>query len=632
MMNLVGCEKVTKGFADNNLFENITLHIDEGEKIGLIGVNGTGKSTLLKLIAGYETPDSGSVTVNSKAVVQYLPQNPEFDATATILEEVFRGSLPVMKSLREYEAVLTRLDADPKNKRLQEQLITLSAKVDALNGWELESEAKSVLTELGIIDFSVTMGTLSGGQKKRVALAMALIQPCDLLLLDEPTNHVDFTTVTWLEKYLNNRKGALLMITHDRYFLDRVVGRMIEIDGGQLYSYDGNYSVFLELKAEREEQQAATLGKKQNLLRRELAWIRRGAKARSTKQKARIERFEDLQGETGTSSRDELTIQSQTSRLGRTIIEIEGLAKSFADLTVIKNFSYIVLRDDRIGIVGPNGRGKSTLLNLIMGSITPDAGTIHIGQTVKIGYFSQENSEMNENLRVIEYIQEAAHYIKAADGTEITAAQMLERFLFPRSLQWTPVAKLSGGEKRRLYLLKILMAAPNVLLLDEPTNDLDIQTLTILEDYLADFDGAVIAVSHDRYFLDKLAKRLFAFEEHGQIVQYPGNFSDYEDRYAVVPEIAVKPKIAAPREQLRPKALKFTFQEQKEYDVIEALVAAAEGEITVIEQQMNESASDAGKLQQLCGDLAAAKQRLDQLMERWTYLAELDEKINRKSE
>ena len=632
MMNLVGCEKVTKGFGDKNLFENITFHIDEGEKIGLIGVNGTGKSTLLKLIAGRESPDSGSVTVNSHGVVQYLPQDPDFDETATVLEEVFRGPLPVMQSLREYETVLELLQQAPNSQVLQEQLIALSSQVDAASGWELESEAKAILTELGIEDFSATMGTLSGGQKKRVALATALIQPCDLLLLDEPTNHIDFTAVTWLEKYLNSRKGALLMITHDRYFLDRVVGRMIEIDGGQLYSYAGNYSKFLELKADREDQQAASLGKKQSLLRRELAWIRRGAKARSTKQKARIGRFEELQGEAGNIIHEELAIQSQGSRLGRTIIEIEGLAKSFAELTVIKDFGYIVLRNDRIGIVGPNGRGKSTLLNLIMGKVTPDAGTIHIGQTVKIGYFSQENGEMNENLRVIEYIQEEAHYIKATDGSEITAAQMLEKFLFPRSLQWTPVSKLSGGEKRRLYLLKILMAAPNVLLLDEPTNDLDIQTLTILEDYLAGFDGAVIAVSHDRYFLDKIASRLFVFEELGQIVQYPGNFSDYEDRYKAVNVVIAKPKAVATQEPVRPKNLKFTFQEQKDYAVIDGLVEAAEGEIAVIEQQMADSGSDAEGLQVLCTQLAAAKLKLASLMDRWTYLTELEEKINENNQ
>lgn len=631
MMNLVGCEKVTKGFGDKNLFENVTFHIDEGEKIGLIGVNGTGKSTLLKLIAGRESPDSGCVTVNSHAVVQYLPQNPDFDETATVLEEVFRGPLPVMKSLREYETVLALLDDAPNSQVLQEQLTTLSAQVDAADGWELESEAKTILTELGIEDFSAAMSTLSGGQKKRVALAIALIHPCDLLLLDEPTNHIDFTTVTWLEKYLNRRKGALLMITHDRYFLDRVVGRMIEIDNYQLYSYAGNYSSYLELKADREEQQTASLGKKQNLLRQELAWIRRGAKARSTKQKARIDRFEELQGEAGNITHDELTIQSQGSRLGRTIIEIEGLDKSFGELTVIKDFSYIVLRNDRIGIVGPNGRGKSTLLNLIMGKLTPDAGHIRIGQTVKIGYFSQENGDMNEDLRVIEYIQEEAHYIKATDGTEITAAQMLEKFLFPRSLQWTPVAKLSGGEKRRLYLLKILMSAPNVLLLDEPTNDLDIQTLTILEDYLAGFAGAVIAVSHDRYFLDKLASRLFVFEEQGKIVQYPGNFSDYEERYQTAPEVIVKPKVVATREQARPKALKFTFQEQKEYEVIEGLVEAAEAEIAVIEQQMTTCASDAGSLEALCTELAAARRQLAILMDRWTYLAELNEQINQNN-
>jgi ABC transport system ATP-binding/permease protein len=627
MMNIVACEKVTKGFSEKNLFDHITFHIDEGEKVGLIGVNGTGKSTLLKLIAGLETPDSGLVTVNSHACVQYLPQNPAFDDQATVLEEVFRGSLPVMKSLRKYEIALERLQHEAQNQALQDQLIALSAKVDEADGWQLESEAKTILTKLGIENFSALMGTLSGGQRKRVALATSLIQPCDLLILDEPTNHIDFTAVMWLEQYLNSRKGALLMITHDRYFLDRVVHRMLELDQENLYSYAGNYSRFLELKAEREEQQAATLEKKQNLLRRELAWIRRGAQARSTKQKARIERFEDLQGETKEIGRDELSLQSQASRLGRTIVEIEGLSKSFDGCTIIQDFSYIVLRNDRIGIVGLNGRGKSTLLNLIAGNLVPDAGTIHIGQTVKLGYFSQENQELDESLRVIEYIQQEAHYVKAADGTLISAAQMLERFLFPRSLQWTPIEKLSGGEKRRLYLLKILMSAPNVLLLDEPTNDLDIQTLTILEDYLSGFDGAIIAVSHDRYFLDKIAKRLFVLEGKGSIVPYAGNFSDYEETYCAESEPVIKPKAAPTRVQLRPKVLKFTFQEQREYDIIEKSIDTAEGEIAVIEQQMTDAAQDAGKLQVLCGELDQAKAKLETLMERWTYLADLAERI-----
>ncbi|MBU2700721.1 ATP-binding cassette subfamily F protein uup [Sporomusaceae bacterium BoRhaA] len=629
MMNIVACEKVTKGFSEKNLFDNITFHIDEGEKVGLIGVNGTGKSTLLKLIAGLETPDSGLITVNSHACVQYLPQNPNFDDQATVLEEVFRGSLPVMKSLREYEIALERLQHEGQNQVLQDKLIALSAKVDEADGWQLESEAKTILTKLGIGNFSAVMGTLSGGQRKRVALATSLIQPCDLLILDEPTNHIDFTAVMWLEQYLNSRKGALLMITHDRYFLDRVVQRMLELDKGVLYSYVGNYSRFLELKAEREEQQAATLEKKQNLLRRDLAWIRRGAQARSTKQKARIERFEALQGDTKEIGRDELSLQSQASRLGRTIIEIEGLSKSFDGVPVIQDFSYIVLRNDRVGIVGLNGRGKSTLLNLIAGKIVPDAGTIHIGQTGKVGYFSQENQELDESLRVIEYIQQEAHYVKAADGTLISAAQMLERFLFPRLLQWTPIAKLSGGEKRRLYLLKILMAAPNVLLLDEPTNDLDIQTLTILEDYLSGFDGAIIAVSHDRYFLDKIAKRLFVLEGKGSIVPYAGNFSDYEETYCAESEPVTKPKADSSRTQSRPKVLKFTFKEQREYDVIEESIEAAEGEIAVVEQQMADAAQDAGRLQVLCGELNQAKAKLETLMERWTYLADLAERIQK---
>lgn len=633
-MNLLSIENLAKSYGERVLFEQVTFGIDEGDKIGLIGVNGTGKSTFLKVVAGIEPADAGKVTRSSRVQVEYLPQNPAFDPTATVLAQVFKGSSPAMQVIREYEQALEQVHLHPGNDEWQKRLISLSQQMDARNAWQLESDAKTILTKLGVNDFNAIVSTLSGGQRKRLALASALINPADLLILDEPTNHIDNEMVIWLEQYLHAYKGALLMITHDRYFLDRVSNRIIEIDKGKLYGYAGNYSKFLEMKAEREERQESSERKRQNLLRNELAWIRQGAQARSTKQKARIERFERLSAEKVSLRDSKLEIEVGATRLGRKIIEFENVNQRFGERALIRDFSYIVLKNDRVGIVGPNGSGKSTLLNIIAGRLVPGRGTVKVGQTVKLGYFSQESSEMNEELRVIDYIKEEANIITTADGSNISASQMLERFLFPSNVQWMPIAKLSGGEKRRLYLLRILMGTPNVLLLDEPTNDLDIQTLTILEDYLDDFPGAVIAVSHDRYFLDRLAEKIFAFEGNGVIRQYSGGYSEYEEKRRP-PEVvagsgakSTENKKNAVADELR-KPRKFTFKEQREYEQIDAIIAGVEQELHEVAAQINTAGSDFGLLQDLVVLQKELEHKLDELLERWTYLSELAEDINK---
>lgn len=627
-MNVLSIENLTKSYGERVLFADVTFGVDEGDKIGLIGVNGTGKSTFLKLVAGVEQADAGKVTKGSSVQVQYLPQNPEFDEAATVLEQVFNGYSPVMKVIRDYELALAEAQSQPQNRAAEQQLIRLSQQMDSHDAWQLESEAKAILMQLGIAEFSAPVGTLSGGQRKRVALASALINPCELLILDEPTNHIDNDTVAWLEQYLANRKGALLMITHDRYFLDRVTNRIIEIDKGKLYTYSGNYSKFLEAKAEREEQQEASERKRQNLLRNELAWMRRGARARSTKQKARIERFEELNSQSTDLNEAKLEISVASSRLGRKIIELENISQQFAAKTVIADFNYIVLKDDRVGIIGLNGSGKTTLLNIIAGRLVPDNGVVTTGQTVKVGYFSQENAQMDYTMRVIEYIREEANSIATADGGTISAAQMLERFLFPPQLQWMPIAKLSGGEKRRLYLLRILMSAPNVLLLDEPTNDLDIQTLTILEDYLDHFAGAVITVSHDRYFLDRVVDKLFVFTGNGRITQIPGGYSDYlaAKKPGTVPIAAVEKKKSPyekPKEQLR----KFTFKEQREFEEIDETIAGVEQALQQVSNAINSAGSNFELLEQLVKQQQELERSLEELLDRWTYLNEIAEEM-----
>lgn len=642
-MNILTVEQVTKSYGDKILFQDASFGMEDQDKIGIIGVNGTGKSTFLRVIAGIEPPDSGKISMGNRIRVRYLAQNPEFDPDKTVLQQVFEGDLPEMKAVREYTETMELLELHPSHEELQQKLLKLNQTLDTLQAWQLESDAKTILSKLGIRNYDAKMGTLSGGQRKRVALAAALIQPSDLLILDEPTNHIDNESVAWLEQYLQKRRGALLMITHDRYFLDRVANVMLELDHGRLFRYEANYSRFLELKAEREEREAASEQKRQNLLRSELAWIRRGAKARTTKQKARIERFEKLKDQEMVHSSGELDVSVASTRLGRKILEIEGLRMKIDDKTLIQDLSYIAVPEDRIGIVGPNGSGKSTLLNLIAGRIQPSGGEVVLGPTVKLGYFTQEHQEMEGSQRVIEYIKDEAEVVRTADGSAITAAQMLERFLFPPALQWTPIAKLSGGEKRRLYLLRVLMSAPNVLLLDEPTNDLDIQTLSVLEQYLDEFPGVCIVVSHDRFFLDRTVDKIMAFEGDGQIRVHVGSYSEYAEwmqrhggeASASKADASIAKSASgssdgrdsdsakeAPRERL-----KFSYKEQREFEQIDGLIEDTESKLASIQSEMETAGSDAARLQELMKAQEETERELEHLMERWTYLNELAEKI-----
>ncbi|QVK16764.1 ABC-F family ATP-binding cassette domain-containing protein [Mycoplasmatota bacterium] len=620
-MNLLNVENISKSYSEKQLLNNISLSINEGDKIGLIGVNGTGKSTFLKILAGLEASDQGRVITGNSVKIEYLSQNPHFDMEGTVLEHVFKGDSSVMKLIREYEGALE----NPDN---SEEIIKLTNRMDNLNAWSIESDVKSILTKLGITDFNAKVGTLSGGQRKRVALAEALINPSDLLILDEPTNHLDNETIDWLEQYLNKRTGSVLMITHDRYLLDRIVNKIIELDRGNLYLYDGNYSTFLEKKAEREEQEAASEKKRRSLYKKELAWIRSGAQARSTKQKARIDRFKALSEKLVVDSSEKLEISVGSSRLGKKVVELEHVNKTFGEKKVLDDFCYLVLRDDRVGIIGPNGSGKSTLMNIIAGIVKQDSGTVVRGQTVKIGYYSQETHHLNESMRAIEYIKEAAEYIENAEGYKITASQMMEKFLFSGTMQWTPIAKLSGGERRRLYLLRVLMEAPNVLLLDEPTNNLDIETLTILEDYLDGFPGAVISVSHDRYFLDRMAEKIFLFEAYGNVRQFTGNYSEFKEKFEDKIEVNMsvdKNKKFVDKKKERP--LKFSFKEQKEFEEIDTVVAELEEKIEVIEEKINKAYVNYTLLQPLLAEKEDLQKQLDQKMERWIYLNELAEKI-----
>mgnify|MGYP003602475592 FL=1 len=618
-------ENLSKSYGEKILFENINFTIDNGDKIGLVGVNGTGKSTFIKTIAGVITPDYGSMIKARGLQIECLLQDAELEPDNTVLMEVFKGNQPIMKVLAQYEQAL-KVSETENNKLLQDEVLKLSQEIDRLDGWKIESDAKIVLTKLGITDFSQKIKNLSGGQKKRVALAASLINICDLLILDEPTNHLDSETIIWLEEYLAKYKGALLMVTHDRYFLDNVATKILELDKGSSYIYQGNYSQFLEGKLQREDIAMASERKRQNLYRTELAWIKRGAKARTTKQKARIDRFEELKQQKFLVNTDKIEIGMGTSRLGKMIIEIENLTFNYQDKKIIENFSYNLLRNDRIGIIGNNGLGKSTLLNLIAGKLEPTTGNIKSGKTVKIGYFSQETIDMDERLRAIEYIKETAHFITLADGTKLSASQLMETFLFSGDLQWTYIGKLSGGEKRRLYLLKILIDEPNILLLDEPTNDLDMQTLSILEDFIDNFNGAIIFVSHDRYFIDRLAQKSFIFEGDGKIRISNGGYSDYKDNIELESEIE-SPKVEKLETTNKNKAesakKKLTFKEQREYSEIEAVIAEVESYIKVLEGQINSAGSNFELLQQLTKDEIAAREKLDYLLERWAYLEEI---------
>lgn len=615
-MNLVTIEHLTKSYTERLIFDDTDFSINEGEKIGLIGINGTGKSTLLKIVAGLEEPDKGTVVRGRNLDMRYLPQNPKFTEGDTIIESILRDN-----------------EGHP-------------------HIWDMESQAKTMLTKVGIYDFDAKVETLSGGQRKRVALVSTLMADTDLLILDEPTNHLDSDMADWLEDHLKKFRGAILMITHDRYFLDSVANRIVELDKGKFYSYQTNYEGYLEMRAERLDMAQASERKRQSILRVELEWMKRGARARSTKQKAHIQRYEALRDQKGPELDQSMELESISSRLGRTTVELDHLCKAYGDKTLIKDFTYIFLKNDRVGIIGPNGSGKSTLMKMIAGWVQPDSGTIEIGQTVKMGYFSQENEAMDESLKVIDYIKNVAEYVQTKDGS-VSASMMLERFLFPSSVQYTTIDRLSGGEKRRLYLLRILMDAPNVLLLDEPTNDLDIRTLTILEDYLDSFQGIVITVSHDRYFLDRIVRRIVAFEGNGKITQYEGGFTDYQAavlRREVEAEAmaAGNPKAGIKSDKSKdekseedsksskktwnggPKKLRFTYQEQKDWDVIESQIEKLEEEIADLDVQMEKAASDFVKLKELMDRKAQAESELDAKMERWMYLNDLAEKIEKQ--
>ena len=595
-MNILNIEHIRKIYGEKIIFDDISCGIHQGDKIGVIGVNGTGKTTLLKIIAGLEEPDFGEVICGNGIRVSYLPQNPEFPKGLTILQYVMKG--------KEHQ------------------------------DWKTESEAKTILTKLGIYAFDEKTEHLSGGQKKRIALAKTLVDPAEVLVLDEPTNHLDNDMVLWLEGYLNQFHGVLVMVTHDRYFLDRVTNKIVEIDQGKLYEYQAGYSGFLEQKFQREVMEQAAERKRKSLLRVELEGMKQGVKARGTRQKARTDRFEALRNAKGPKIEQKVEIDSVSSRLGKKTIQIKNVSKGYEGKELIQDFSYIILRDDRLGFIGPNGCGKSTLMKMIMGIISPDQGQIIVGDTVKIGYFAQENATMEDSMRVIDYIRNVAEYIETARG-KASASQMLERFLFPPELQYTPLSKLSGGEKRRLYLLKVLMEAPNVLILDEPTNDLDIATLTILEDYLDTFQGIVITVSHDRYFLDRIVNRIFAFEENGRLVQYEGGYTDYLEKSShkvleTKSKKSEKNNKGKKFQKNHQQKLKFTYKEQREYETIDDDIAQLEAKIAALDEEMEECANQYSKLTEITEEKESLENQLEEKMDRWVYLNDLAEKIEQQ--
>lgn len=632
-MNLLTAENIEKSFTERKLLNGASFYLEEGEKVGIIGINGTGKSTLLKILAKIEEPDDGKVICANHVVMRYLPQNPVFLPEKTVLESVLEAAAG------KQDTIYAGAHAGAKHE--------INEKI-----WELESTAKTFLTRLGITNFDQKTGELSGGQKKRLALAAILLVPCDILLLDEPTNHIDHEMADWLEDYLKKWKGSLVMVTHDRYFLDSVSNRIVEIDKGKIYSYDTNYSGFLERKAMREESELAGERKRQSVLRKEIEWIKRGAQARSTKQKARIQRYEALRGQSGPAADKKIEISSISTRMGKTTVELSHLHKAYGDRVLIQDFSYIFLRNDRIGFVGKNGCGKTTLMKMIEGRQKPDSGEVILGQTIRIGYYSQEIEEkkeagiayMDPEMRVIDYIKNTAEFVRTADGL-ISASAMLERFLFPPEEQYSPIGKLSGGEKRRLNLLRVLMEAPNVLILDEPTNDLDIVTLSILEDYLDSYEGIVITVSHDRYFLDRVVRRIFAFEENGVLCQYEGGYTDYVNRKrdkeeqkqmeasgkvsgrADLGDAAKSEKKAAKDTRTHAPKLKFSYKEQREYETIEADIAALEEQMEAIDAKIVQCATDFVRLNELTNEKTKVNAALEEKLERWEYLEELAAKI-----
>ena len=633
-MNLLNVENISKTYSEKILLNNVSFGINEGDKIGIIGLNGSGKSTLLKIVTGKDEFFDGLITKGKGVRVEYLEQNSEFDSNATVLQQIFKGDTPEMKLLMEYEELLEKVSSNSFNEEDNNKLIKIQEKIDTLNLWNLESEVKVILNKLGITDYTMKMGTLSGGQKKRVFLASALIKPCELLVLDEPTNHLDSDSIEWLEEYLNSRKGALLMITHDRYFLDRVSNKILELDRGNIYQYLGNYSEFLEKKAERLEIEAVSEEKRQKLIIKELQWVRRGAKARTTKQKARLQRFDDLVNQDYIAPKPSLEMSFIGTRLGKKIIELHDISKSYGDKNLINKFNYTILKEDRIGIIGDNGVGKTTLLNIIKGSIKPDNGDREVGETVKIATFTQDDSHMNLSMKAIDYIKEGGEWIPTDDGSKISASQLAERFLFDGTMQYTMIEKLSGGERRRLHLLRVLMEAPNVLILDEPTNDLDIETLKILEDFIDEFVGVVIVVSHDRYFLDRICNKIFSFENKGLINIYNGNYSDYlinkeikfleEKEEQSSKDNNTKKKEYVKNKDERPK---FTFKEQKEFENIYNDIEAIEMKIAEIEEEMNKNSSSYGLLNELDQEKTKLEEELLEKYERQEYLEDIARRI-----
>ena len=629
-MHILSIESVSKNYGLEPLFEQVSLGLDSEDRIGVVGVNGSGKTTLLRLIARQLQPDSGRIIFATGVSVGYLPQNPPFDPDQTVLDAVFAATDARMKLLIAYERACHELEIDSNNEQRLHRVSELAHELEAAGAWEMETNARTVLSRLGVTDTTAAMGTLSGGQRKRVALAHALIQSPDLLILDEPTNHLDAETITWLETYLARYRGALLLVTHDRYFLDRVTGRILEIDRGAVQSFDGNYSYYLEKKEEQELKRAVEGQKREMLIRRELAWLRRGAKARTRKSKARLDSAASLMGQRKEEPRAELDISVASSRMGKKILELHEITKAYDGRTLIDGFSYILKRGDSIGIIGPNGAGKTTLLEIISGRLKPDRGSVDVGLTVKLGYYDQENRALPADERVIDYIRAVAERIETADGAFITASQMLEKFLFTGAMQYAPIGLLSGGEQRRLYLLRVLMGAPNVLLLDEPTNDLDIQTLITLEQYLDEFAGCVIVVSHDRYFLDRTVEHIFRLEPGGRVRQYPGNYANFiearesEEKAATIAKSKGAGREPADHEQVNNQPLgkrKLSFKEQKELAALESEIQAGERRQAEIEAELANNSSDAYLVHQLYQERELLIAKLAGAMDRWAELA-----------
>lgn len=620
-------ENLNKSYGEKLLFNGISATITAQDRIGLIGVNGTGKSTLLKILAGIETADHGDIHHAKDYKIEYLEQEPTLDPELTVIEQIYYGDSEIMKVMRAYEQALLDMQADTASEQVQTRLLNMQQKMDEHEAWNANTTAKTILSRLGIKKFNHYISDLSGGQKKRVAIAKALIQPANLLILDEPTNHLDNETVEWLETYLTSYQGALLLVTHDRYFLNRVTNRIFELDQGNLYHYDGNYELFLEKKAEREAIEQSTEQKHANTLRNELAWLRRGAKARSTKQKARIDRIDKMQDQTFNTSNEQVAFQAGSTRLGKKVIELKDITKIFSNVKLIDEFNHLFVPNDRLGIIGPNGCGKTTLLNIMAQRIQPDHGEVEIGETVKIGYYTQNDEELGGHLRIIDYIKETAEVITTKDGESITAEQMLERFLFSRPQQWTYISRLSGGERRRLYLLKVLMTEPNVLFLDEPTNDLDTQTLSVLEDYLEQFPGVIITVSHDRYFLDRVVDRLLVFSGEGEIDLFFGNYSDYleQKQDASTKNKSISKESVAKSTNEKPKRL--SYHDKKEWDVIEDKIMGLEEEIELTKATIVEAGSNIEKVQVLFETQQSLEEQLNQKMERWEELSLIVEKI-----